>query len=109
MHELPGEAPRLLEIFEGYSQGGQGLSRQSFMKLVSDCQLIDSHLPQQQVYVIFMTATNSKADDARMGMQQLLDALCMIAARKFADASSRVAGTQFLMESYILPYANNRQ
>jgi len=33
--------------------------------------------------VIFMTAANSKVEDATMGMQQLLDALCMIAARKF--------------------------
>ena len=48
----------------------------------------------------------SQAEDARMGVQQLLDALCMIASRKFADASSRVAGTQFLMESYVLPYAH---
>jgi hypothetical protein len=105
LHELPGEAPRLLEIYASYSEQGKGLTRQAFMKLVSDCQLIDRHLPQKQVHVIFMTAANSKAEDATMGMQQLLDALCMIASRKFADASSRVAGTQFLMESYVLPYA----
>jgi hypothetical protein len=127
LHELLGEEEKLLGIFEHYSQGRAGLSRQGFLQLVGDAQLMDRHLPQKQCAVIFMTAVNSKvlqnptldpppipashlnplwkAEDALLGMQQLLDALCMIAARKFADASSRVAGTQFLMESYILPYA----
>jgi len=105
LHELPGEDSKLVSIYEHYAKGARGIPRQGFLRLAGDSQLMDRHLPQKQVMVIFMTAANSKAEDATMGMQQLLDALCMIAARKFADASSRVAGTQFLMESYVLPYA----
>lgn len=105
LHELPGEEAKLVSIYGHYAKGAGGISRQGFLKLVGDSQLMDRHLPQKQVMVIFMTAANSKAEDATLGMQQLLDALCMVAARKFADASSRVAGTQFLLESYVLPYA----
>ena len=105
LHELPGEASKLMSIYNHYTGAAGGLTRNAFLKLVGDSQLMDRHLPQKQVCVIFMTAANSKSEDAILGMQQLLDALCMIAARKFVDASSRVAGTQFLMESYVFPYA----
>jgi len=105
LHDLDGATSRFLAIYEHYGHLPYGLQRGDFMRLISDCQLVDQDMPEKQVETIFNTAVHSKAEEVSMGMQQLLDALCMLAHQKFADASDRVAGTQFLMENYILAYA----